>query len=76
MKDNHKKSKNIHTMLTSSISLISNAVSNKPDFVFIAEQMKKLEETERARQEALEAADAARKELEGEGKFYVTFCLL
>jgi hypothetical protein len=25
---------------------------------------------------ALEAADAARKELEGEGKFYVTFCLL
>jgi ribosomal protein L16/L10AE len=62
-------------MLTSSIALISNAVSNKPDF-FIAEQMKKLEETERARQEALEAADAARKELEGEGKFYVTFCLL
>jgi hypothetical protein len=45
-------------MLTSSIALISNAVSNKPDF-FIAEQMKKLEETERARQEALEAADAA-----------------
>jgi ribosomal protein L16/L10AE len=75
MKDNHKKSKNIHTMLTSSIALISNALSNKPDF-FIAEQMKKLEETERARQEALEAADAARKELEGEGKFYVTFCLL
>jgi ribosomal protein L16/L10AE len=36
----------------------------------------KLKETERARQEALEAADAARKELEGEGKFYVTFCLL
>jgi ribosomal protein L16/L10AE len=62
-------------MLTSSIALISNALSNKPDF-FIAEQMKKLEETERARQEALEAADAARKELEGEGKFYVTFCLL
>jgi hypothetical protein len=55
MKDNHKKSKNIHTMLTSSIALISNAVSNKPDFVFIAEQMKKLEETERARREALEA---------------------
>ena len=75
MKDNHKKSKNIHRMLTSSIALISNALSNKPDF-FIAEQMKKLEETERARQEALEAADAARKELEGEGKFYVTFCLL
>ena len=44
--------------------------------IFIAEQMKKLEETERARREALEAADAARKELEGEGKFYVTFCLL
>lgn len=63
-------------MLTSSIALISSAKSNKPDFVFIAEQMKKLEETERARREALEAADAARKELEGEGNFYVTFYLL